>query len=343
MRGLLVVNPKATATTDRTRDVLIHALADQFSLETVRTDHRGHAMELGRRATQEKLDVVVVLGGDGTVNETVNGMLADFDGVGNAADDLPKFGAIPGGSANVFTRALGFPPEPVEATGELVDALRNDRTRVIGLGRCDYVPAPAPNDDGEDSDDPDIATETAYAAEPIRRWITFNAGLGLDAEIIHNMERLRAKGKDASPTRYLTTTLRTFFADTDRKHPRLTMEVPGTGEVPGVFLAIIQNASPWTYLGNMAVNPLPETDWDNGLGLWAVRRFGVLDGLRYSRRILMKSSAGSTKNGLFVGKDLASFAATANPPVELQIDGEGLGSVQSAKFASFPSMLRVYI
>ena len=31
------------------------------------------------------------------------------------------------------------------------------------------------------------------------RWITFNAGLGLDAEIIHNMEAARAKGKEASP------------------------------------------------------------------------------------------------------------------------------------------------
>ena len=129
MRGLLVVNPKATATTDRTRDVPIHALADQFSLETVRTDHPWSAMELGRRATQEKLDVVVVLGGDGTVNETVNGMLADFDGVGNAADDLPKFGAIPRAAPTSSPGRWDFPPEPVRRLANWWTQLRNDRTR----------------------------------------------------------------------------------------------------------------------------------------------------------------------------------------------------------------------
>ena len=247
----------------------------------------------------------------------------------------------------MFTLALGFPSEPVEATGELVDALRNDRTRLIGLGRCDYVPAPPDHDEGGHDDSDGSGDGRVQSpperSEPIRRWLTFNAGMGLDAEIIHNMEQLRAKGKEASPTRYLMTTLRTFFAGTDRKQPRITLEVPGTGEVPGVFLAIVQNASPWTYLGNMPVNPLPETDWDNGLGLWAPRKFGVFDGLRYSRRVIMQSSAGSTKNGLFVGKDLASFSLTAAPPVQLQIDGEGLGLVESARFASFPSMLRVFI
>ncbi|MFI0433999.1 MAG: diacylglycerol/lipid kinase family protein [Candidatus Nanopelagicales bacterium] len=318
MRGLLVVNPKATATTDRTRDVLIHALADQFDLEAVRTDHRGHAMELGARAVAEDLDVVVTLGGDGTVNETINGMMASRGERG--PEQLPRFGAVPGGSANVFSRALGFPIDPVEATGELVDALRHERTRTIGLAHARGVGA-----DGEAFD----------------RWITFNAGLGLDAEIIHNMEAARAKGKEASPTRYLTTTLRTFFAGTNRKEPAMTLFVPGQGTVEGVFLAIIQNASPWTYLGTLAVNPLPETTWDTGLGVWAVRRMRVVEGLRYARRVIMQSKAGSTKS-LFVGTDLSEFSVSCEPPVQLQIDGEGLGSITSATFTSHPSMLRVY-
>lgn len=318
MRGLLVVNPKATATTDRTRDVLIHALADQFDLEAVRTDHRGHAMELGARAVTEELDVVVTLGGDGTVNETINGMMSVRGDRG--PEQLPRFGAVPGGSANVFSRALGFPIDPVEATGELVDGLRNERTRTIGLGHASGITA-----DGADFD----------------RWITFNAGLGLDAEIIHNMEAARAKGKEASPTRYLMTTLRTFFAGTNRKDPAMTLFVPGQGTVEGVFLAIIQNASPWTYLGTLAVNPLPETTWDSGLGVWAVRRMRILEGLRYSRRVIMQSKAGSTKS-LFVGNDLAEFSVTCEPPVPLQIDGEGLGSITSATFTSHSDMLRVY-
>lgn len=320
MHGLLVVNPKATATTDRTRDVLIHALADQFHLETFRTDHRGHAMELGERAVRENLDVVVTLGGDGTVNETISGMMKARGDRG--PDDLPRFGAVPGGSANVFTRALGIPPDPVEATGAVVDALRHDRTRTIGLGR--------------------VAGRTEEG-ELYDRWITFNAGLGLDAEIIHAMEEQRAAGKEASPTRYLMTTLRAFFANTDRRHPAITLEVPVEGTVDHVFLAIVQNASPWTYLGTVAVNPLPGTTWDSGLGVWAVRRMRIIDGMRYARRIVMSSKAGSTKSGLYVGQNLARFDAVAEPPVQLQVDGEGLGAVTSARFTSHPRMLRVYV
>lgn len=335
MRGLLVVNPKATATTDRTRDVLIHALADQFSLETVRTDHRGHAMELGRRAVSEELDVVVTLGGDGTVNETINGMMSARGD--RTAEELPRFGAVPGGSANVFSRALGFPVDPVEATGELVDALRNERTRTIGLAHVSAVSAAlAAGDEDVEGAEPGV-TEGAT----IDRWITFNAGLGLDAEIIHAMEAQRAKGKEASPTRYLMTTLQTFFTGTDRKHPTLALDVPGHGHIDGLFLAIIQNASPWTYLGTMAVNPLPGVDFDNGLGVWAVRKMSVLTGLRYARRIIMQSKAGSTKS-LFVARDLQRFSATATPPIQLQIDGEGLGSISRATFTSHPEMLRVY-
>lgn len=318
MRGLLVVNPNATATTDRTRDVLIHALADQFALETVRTDHRGHAVELGERAVKEGMDVVVTLGGDGTVNETVNGMLSAADGA--SAVDLPRLGAVPGGSANVFARALGFPADPVEATGALVEALRNDNTHTIGLGHAQGI-----DDNGEE----------------FSRWITFNAGLGLDAEIIHAMEELRAKGKEATPTRYLITTIRTFFTGTDRKHAAVTLKTPEDGTIDNVHLAIIQNASPWTYLGNLAVNPLPLTDWDTGLGVWAVRKMRVIDGLRYARRIVMQSKAGSTK-GLYVGYDLDSFTAEAEPPTPLQIDGEGLAPIRTATFTSHPQMLRVY-
>ncbi|MCB0915967.1 MAG: diacylglycerol kinase family lipid kinase [Actinobacteria bacterium] len=318
MRGLLVVNPKATATTDRTRDVLIHALADQFDLETVRTDHRGHAMELGARAVVEGLDIVVTLGGDGTVNETVNGIMSARGD--RSAAELPALGAVPGGSANVFTRALGFPMDPVEATGELVAAIRDDRTTLVCLAHAEGTRA-----DGEN----------------FARWITFNAGLGLDAEIIHSMEAQRAKGKEATPTRYLVTSVRSFFTAVDRKAPAITLDVPADGEIDNVHMAIIQNASPWTYLGTLPVNPLPDVTWENGLGVWAVRRMRFVDGIRYSRRMLMKSRAGSTKH-LYVGVDLGSFTAACDPPVALQIDGEGLGEITSAKFTSHPEMLRVY-
>lgn len=139
MRALLVVNPAATTTSARTRDVLIHALASEMKLEVVTTEYRGHARDLGRQAAEsDDIELVVALGGDGTVNEVVNGLLHN----GPDLDRLPRLAVVPGGSTNVFARALGLPNDAVEATGALLDALREDRERTIGLGLAAGTPAP---------------------------------------------------------------------------------------------------------------------------------------------------------------------------------------------------------
>ena len=85
MRALLVVNPKATTTSERSRDVLVRALRTEIDLHVEVTRRRGHGAELARQAVAQGLDVVVALGGDGTVNEVVNGLLAAGNG-GTAAN-----------------------------------------------------------------------------------------------------------------------------------------------------------------------------------------------------------------------------------------------------------------
>src|SRR4051812_17573913 len=135
MRALLVVTPKATATTARVRDVLARALGSDLKVDLAETLRRGHAIELGAQASTEGYDLVVVLGGDGTVNEAVNGILRPLDTDPDAAAGLPALAVVPGGSTNVFSRALDIPRDAVEATGHLLDALRDGRSRRIGLGR----------------------------------------------------------------------------------------------------------------------------------------------------------------------------------------------------------------
>ena len=307
MRGLLIVNPSATTTTPRARDVLINALAHQFEVEAITTDHRGHARELGRQARRDKLDCVIAFGGDGTANEVVNGLLADGTG-----PDVPAFGVVPGGSANVFSRALGFPKDPIEATGEMIASLRTRSLRTIGLGQGNG------------------------------RWFLCNAGLGLDAEIIAAIEEQRANGKVATPTRYLITTLRQFFTDTDRKKSSLVILEPGQERVPGVFIAIIQNASPWTYLGGLPVNPSPDASFDDGLDLWAVRSMSVASGLINARRIVMASKPTSTRT-VHMLHDRGEFSVACRQPTALQIDGEGMGLVDDVHFTSHPRALRVFV
>jgi diacylglycerol kinase family enzyme len=306
VRGLLVVNPKATTTTDVTRDVLISALADKFHLEVVTTTHRGHAEELGVRARAEAMDCILTLGGDGTIHEVVNGLLAQ-----GPRPDLPVLGTVPGGSANVFARALGYPQDAVESTGLLLRAMREASTRTVGLGMVDD------------------------------RYFTFTAGLGLDAEVMLRIEAARAHGKAATPTRYLATTLRHFFRGSDRRSPALVLHRRGEEPVEGVFLAIVQNTSPWTFFGAHPINPSPLASFETGLDLWATTSLKVPSSLRYGTRMVLRRAKGAPKH-IVAWHDVDEFRVTANRPTAMQVDGEVVGDVDEVRFRAVPAALRVY-
>jgi diacylglycerol kinase family enzyme len=111
MRTLVVVNPTATSTSASMRDALVAALAGELKVDVVETGHRGHARDLGAQAVAEAIDLVVAVGGDGTVNEVVNGLLEH-----GPAPHLPMLAVVPGGSTNVFSRALGRSRDPMTAT-----------------------------------------------------------------------------------------------------------------------------------------------------------------------------------------------------------------------------------
>lgn len=311
MRGLLVVNPRATTTSPRVVDVIVHAFSAELDLDVTVTTHRGHGIQLGERAREERLDVVVTLGGDGVVNEVANGMLVDGPG-----PEVPLLAPVPGGSANVFARSLGLPNDAVEATGLLLERLRTGEHRTIGLGTANG------------------------------RWFLVNAGLGIDAEIISAMEDHRRAGRSATPLRYFTTTLNAYFRRTDRREPALTLTRPGPDEhsterLEGVFFAFVQNTSPWTYFGTWPINPCPEADFDAGLDLFALRRMRVPTALVAARRMLTSSTGGSARGGIVSWHDQTAFTLTAQRPLAFQIDGEGIGDVTEVVFASHPAALRV--
>ena len=118
---LLVVNPFASRVNERRLRKVEEALASAGSVETVLTERAGHATELAARET----DALVVYGGDGVVNEALNGV-----------GDVP-FGALPGGGTSVFVRALGLPRDAVAAATAVAEAIVAGRTRRISLGRIE--------------------------------------------------------------------------------------------------------------------------------------------------------------------------------------------------------------
>ena len=313
MRALLVVNPAATTTSARTREVLASALETDLKLEVAHTRRRGHAAELAAEARADGLDLVVVLGGDGTVNEVVNGLLG-----GNDPTDVPDLAVVPGGGTNVFSRALGIPRDPVEATGALLDALREHRRRSIGLG---------------------LAGD---------RWFTFNAGMGWDAEVVARVDRRRRARpveRHTNTRDYVRAAVEQFFLHTDRRAPAITLEVPGAEPQP-LHMAIVANTAPWTYLGDRPLLTSPEASFDTGLDLYALTRLRTVGTLSEVRRLLLGRPTPERRGPRTLvhrQHDLAELTLRASRPVAAQVDGEALGDLPALTFRAVPNALCVVV
>lgn len=302
------MNPQATATTPGGRDVLAHALASQVKLDVVETDYRGHAMAVARAAARDGLDLVVAHGGDGTVNEVVNGLLADTGGAPGRFDSVPMLGVVPGGSANVFARALGLPRDPVEATHRLLHAIEDRSSRQVGLGLADD------------------------------RWFTFNAGMGWDADVVAGVDRRR--GKRTGPSLYLRTAVACYLRP-PLGRPRLTVRLPGA-EPAEVLTAFVSNTDPWSYLGARPVHLNTECSFDTGLGLFALRGLGLPSVLRHVRQALRVRGRHRGRH-LLRHDDLPIIGIVAEEPVNFQVDGDLVGQRTRVEFRSVPRALTVAV
>ena len=134
VKVLLLVNSSASSVTARGRVMIQKALSADHEVTLAETSRRGHATRLAQGAAADGVDVVVVLGGDGTLNEAANGL---------AGTDT-ALAALPGGSTNVFARTLGLPDDAIEATVVLLEALaqRFDPTGRPRRGERSLLPLP---------------------------------------------------------------------------------------------------------------------------------------------------------------------------------------------------------
>jgi diacylglycerol kinase family enzyme len=309
MRGLLIVNPNATSMTGTVIDLVVRSLAGLVDLDVERTQYRGHARELAAAARGE---LVIVLGGDGSINEVVNGLMGRNGGPGGGGPDggKPLIAVIPGGGANVLARGLGLPVDAARAVRRVREVVAAGRYRTIGLG---------------------------LAAD---RYFTFSAGLGMDAETVGEVDRLRAEGRRESMPLFLRTMVRQYYR-TDRRRPALTLERDGAPPISDLFMTIITNRSPWTYLRDRPLLPVPNPDFNSGLDLLALRQirlttiFNAVGQMLYVRR---RPPRGRDMLSVLGAESLTLRSAR---PIAFQVDGEYLGETEAVKFQFVPHALRV--
>ena len=323
-RGLLIMNPKATTASEGTLDVLVGALSSELELRHEHTRYRGHAADLAEQAAADGVDVVIAFGGDGTVNEAVTGLMAH----GSGPDDRPRLAIVPGGSTNVFARALGLPNHAVEATGALLRLLRgsddSEATRYLNRTRLVSLGAVRPDD------------------EPDERYFTFSAGFGFDAAVVGEVERQRANGKKSTHTLYVRSALREYFRRTDKRNAPITAKTADGTVLPEMFMAILANTTPWTYLGHRPIIATPEAGFETGLDLFGLTTLGAVPVWQTVGRLIASSPKLATGRGTILRHDLPELTLLAHRPVPFQVDGDYLGPRERVTFRSVPAALRVF-
>lgn len=130
---VLLVNPFSQGGKTKERwPKMERIIRDQLGpFETRMTNAPGQATELTREALRQGADLVVAVGGDGTINEVVNGFFEDTQPIAKQS----AFGVLPAGTGGDFVRTLGVPKE-LEAAARL---LKEATPRLLDIGRLQYV------------------------------------------------------------------------------------------------------------------------------------------------------------------------------------------------------------
>lgn len=303
MSTLVIVNPNASTVQPSVLGVVVEAFTTLGEIRVRTTDSREQAADVAAAALDDGTEFVVAVGGDGTVNAIVNGLLSR-----GAHPGVPSLAIVPAGNANVFARNLGFPNDPVEATAMLIDGIRERRVEAVNLGRADD------------------------------RYFLFNAGLGLDAEVLTRVERQRARGLRASLPLYVASGVLAHATRTPFAAPPMTILFDDREPLTGVFTAIVQNAPVWTYFGSIPVTFAPDAGLHDGLAVYGIRSLDTISVSNHLARAALRPSSLDADSGAV---NVSQFIVRAAVPTPLQLDGDVVGDRTEVHFRSIRRALRV--
>ena len=180
-RACLVINPKDGANLAHLTAILAVLAAAGWKTDIALKQYGGHTMELATAAAKEGYDVVIAYGGDGTLNQVVNGAM-------NGKSRKSLVGIIPGGTANVWATEVGFPTDPVKAVLTLVSS----EDRRVDVGRVavkslTFLPTIQGNDGQFLGEGTALAGAQVRKVKPTakaRHSFLLMAGLGVDAAVM---------------------------------------------------------------------------------------------------------------------------------------------------------------
>jgi YegS/Rv2252/BmrU family lipid kinase len=176
----LVVNPRDGQNFAKIADILAVFSAAGWNTDIVLKEYAGHTMELAADAAKKGYDLVIAYGGDGTLNQVVNGVM-DANGKGRKGQHS-VVATVPGGTVNEWAAEISLPQDPVKAAL----ALLNSDVRKIDLG---YVAVRGLTFPDAAQNGQQTKGKREKGSSRARHHFLLMAGLGIDAAIVDQVNK----------------------------------------------------------------------------------------------------------------------------------------------------------
>jgi len=307
VKTIVIVNPQAgNGRTEKIWPNIESALKKSIgSFEVLQTTCRGDATDLSRRILKEDAARIVAVGGDGHLNEVLNGFIEN---------DLPvnaesRLSFVMTGTGCDFQRSLGISGKWQNAVAELKDA----KVRKIDVGKVTYT--------------------AADKTQKIRYFDNI-ASFGLSGAVDHCLDHSRLRDYLGGSPLFLWATIKTVFT-----HPHQSIRFridDGPEEEICSRLGLLANGR---YFGG-AMHAAPEAELDDGLlDLLMLKEISVAKFLWHLPKIYKGTHLKIPE--IFFQK-VRKFTAESSEQVILDIDGESPGYL-AATFEVLPKILNLQI
>jgi YegS/Rv2252/BmrU family lipid kinase len=184
-RAYFIINPRDGQNLIKLTNILAVLSAAGWHTDTAIKEYGGHTMELATKAAEQGYDLVIAYGGDGTVNQVVNGIM-------NSKQQKCIVGVLPGGTVNQWAAEVSVPQDPVKAALALVssDVRRVDVAHV----EVTSLTFPTPSQKEEQSPiwgahDKKGPKRMGKSHSKARHHYLLMAGLGIDAAIMGRVNK----------------------------------------------------------------------------------------------------------------------------------------------------------
>lgn len=184
-RACLVINPRDGQNLSRLTAILAVFAAAGWHTDIALKEYGGHTMELATKAARKGYDLVIAYGGDGTLNQVVNGAM-------NGKKHKSIVGVLPGGTVNQWAAEVSVPQDPLKAALTLVssnirevDVARVEVTSLAFLPTTQQGQLPPPENQNGKKEREGKGKTSSKA----RQHFLLMGGLGIDAAIMGRVNK----------------------------------------------------------------------------------------------------------------------------------------------------------